>query len=282
MSASRAWPEGTDELLEEILTDAYGEDEQLWALRQAFEDDVSLPADAFVVGEPVSVVEIDYDGNTRRGLIARCRRGDGTEHEVSAAELAFPDGSPFRRHVAAYGMWVGAGPLPALSRATGRAHKATSEDLDPAVPAELIVLAPKQQAARCRVLGSQREITLRSRDVWKLVPGEIVTIQINKQWNHRGHPYLSGEVAAQRLDVEALGLVPLRLRDEWPWDPAEHYWGEEGEPLEGWAKPIVAAGPRPGARREDRTARIRRKHPPVVRVSVGSGHPGLGVYTGSR
>lgn len=43
MSASRAWPEGTDELLEEILTDAYGEDEQLWALRQAFEDDVSLP-----------------------------------------------------------------------------------------------------------------------------------------------------------------------------------------------------------------------------------------------
>jgi len=171
--------------------------------------------------------------------------------------------------------------LPAPSRATGRAHKATSEDLDPAVPAELIVLAPKQQAARCRVLGSQREITLRSRDVWKLVPGEIVTIQINKQWNHRGHPYLSGEVAAQRLDVEALGLVPLRLRDEWPWDPAEHCWGEEGEPLEGWAKPIVAAGPRPGARREDRTARIRRKHPPVVRVSVGSGHPGLGVYTGS-
>lgn len=107
MSASRAWPEGTDELLEEILTDAYGEDEQLWALRQAFEDDVSLPADAFVVGEPVSVIEIDYDGNTRRGLIARCRRGDGTEHEVSAAELAFPDGSPFRRHVAAYRMWVG-------------------------------------------------------------------------------------------------------------------------------------------------------------------------------
>ena len=34
---SRDWPEGTDELLEEILTDAYGEDEQLWALRQAFE-----------------------------------------------------------------------------------------------------------------------------------------------------------------------------------------------------------------------------------------------------
>ncbi|HBQ16935.1 MAG TPA: hypothetical protein DEF51_39310 [Myxococcales bacterium] len=49
VSASRAWPEGTDELLEEILT----------------------------------------------------------EHEVSAAELAFPDGSPFRRHVAAYRMWVG-------------------------------------------------------------------------------------------------------------------------------------------------------------------------------
>ena len=45
-----------DELIEEITVDAYGDDEQLWAFRQAFEDDVSLPANAFVIGEPVSVV----------------------------------------------------------------------------------------------------------------------------------------------------------------------------------------------------------------------------------
>ena len=40
------WPTGTETLLDEILTDAYGDDEQLWALRQAFEDNVELPADA--------------------------------------------------------------------------------------------------------------------------------------------------------------------------------------------------------------------------------------------
>ena len=56
-------------LLDEILTDAHGDDEQLWALRQAFEDNVELPADAFIIGEPVSVIEIDYDGNEKFGRL---------------------------------------------------------------------------------------------------------------------------------------------------------------------------------------------------------------------
>jgi tetratricopeptide (TPR) repeat protein len=30
------------------------------------------------------------------------------------------------------------------------------------------------------------------------------------------------------------------------WDPKEHYWGEEDEPMDEWAKPIIARGPRPG------------------------------------
>ena len=29
------------------------------------------------------------------------------------------------------------------------------------------------------------------------------------------------------------------------WDPAEEYWGEKGDPMPAWAKPIIAAGPRP-------------------------------------
>ena len=63
-----------DKLVNEITVDAYGDDEKLWAFRQAFEDDITLPADGFVIGKPVSVVEIDYDGNERRGLTAKCRR----------------------------------------------------------------------------------------------------------------------------------------------------------------------------------------------------------------
>jgi hypothetical protein len=52
----------TDELLEEILVDAYGEDEQLWAFRQVIEDEVSLPTEGAVIGEAVQVTQIDYDG----------------------------------------------------------------------------------------------------------------------------------------------------------------------------------------------------------------------------
>ena len=74
-----------DALIEEITVDAYGDDEKLWAFRQAFEDNVPLPSDGFVIGEPVSVIGIDYDGNERRGLTARCRREDGSAHVVSAA-----------------------------------------------------------------------------------------------------------------------------------------------------------------------------------------------------
>jgi len=39
-------------------------------------------------------------------------------------------------------------------------------------------------------------------------------------------------------------LVPLRLEPQGMWDPEEESWGEEGEAIEGWAKPIFARGPR--------------------------------------
>lgn len=68
-----------DALIYEVIVDANGEDEQLWAFRQAFEDALSLSGDGFVIGEPVAVISFDYDGNERRGLTARCRREDGSE-----------------------------------------------------------------------------------------------------------------------------------------------------------------------------------------------------------
>ena len=83
-------PADLDHLIEEITVDAYNDDEKLWAFRQAFEDNVALPLDGFVIGEPVSVIEIDYDGNERRGLTARCRREDGSEHVVAASEVMLP------------------------------------------------------------------------------------------------------------------------------------------------------------------------------------------------
>ncbi len=86
--------------------DAYGEDEQLWAFLQAFEDNILLPADVCVIGEPVSVTEIDYDGNTRRGLIAVCRKTSGAEYVIALSETVFPEGAQGARYVAAYLKWL--------------------------------------------------------------------------------------------------------------------------------------------------------------------------------
>jgi hypothetical protein len=47
-----------DELIEEIPIDANGEDEQLWAFRRAFEDNVSVPCEATIIGEPVKSDEV--------------------------------------------------------------------------------------------------------------------------------------------------------------------------------------------------------------------------------
>lgn len=66
-----------------------------------------------------------------------------------------------------------------------------------------------------------------------------------KHWRYAGHPFLSGEIESTRLDVPALQLVPLKLEDHGIWDPGEEYWGEPGEPIDDWARPIIARGPRP-------------------------------------
>ena len=125
-----------------------------------------------------------------------------------------------------------------------RRHKADPADVDLSCPLDLVVLAVKSNAIRCRVLGTERAITLRTA-VRCEVPGEIVTVVPTRQWTHAGHPYLSGRVQSSRLDVRALGLVPLGLEAEGDWDPEQEYWGEEGESLDEWAKPIVARGKRP-------------------------------------
>lgn len=112
-------------------------------------------------------------------------------------------------------------------------------------PVELVALSVKERTGRCRLLGSDRVITLRASRLWEVVPGAIVTVKPRKQWRYAGHPYLSGEIQSSRIDVKALDLVPLGLEDMGLWDPKEEYWGEEDEPIEEWAKPIIACGPRP-------------------------------------
>ena len=241
-------PAMLDALIGTITVDADSDDEKLWAFRQAFEDSIAVPCDAFVIGEPVSVRAFDYDGNARRGLTARCCRADGAEHVVAACDVVVPARSDAARYLAAYRRWLGLAPHPtgAFSSARSRRpHIVTPTDLDLNGPVDLVVLSVKDKAARCRLVASDRVITLRASRLWDIVPGEIVIVTPRKQWRYAGHPYLSGQIASTRLDVTALGLVPLRLDERGTWDPDEEYWGETDEPIEEWAKAIIGRGPRP-------------------------------------
>lgn len=240
--------EALDKLIEEITADAYGDDEQLWAFRQAFEDDVALPADGFVIGEPVSVITIDYDGNERLGLTAKCRREDGSEYVVAVYDVVLSQASTGGRYIAAYRRWLNLDPYPVETKKPsrrGRHHKVTDDEIDLSRPVELVALSVMERAARCRLLGSDRIITLRASRLWEVVPGAIVTVTPRKQWRYGGHPYLSGEIQSTRIDVKALDLAPLWLEEMGMWDPKEEYWGEEDEPIEEWAEPIIAHGSRP-------------------------------------
>jgi hypothetical protein len=233
-----------DALIDEIIVDADGDDEQLWAFRQGLEDELGLPKEAFVIGEAVTVLTIDYDGNERRGLTARCRREDGTEYQVAACDLFFPRGTMAARSIAAYRTWLGIEPYAqGKVPAKRKPKKATEDDLDLTHDIELIALAVKGNAISCRIPG-KGHVTLRSTRCWDVVPGELITVTPRKKWRYAGHPYLSGEIKTSHLDVAALGLTPLKLEDEGMWLPHEHYWGEPDAPIEDWAKPIIERGPR--------------------------------------
>jgi len=236
-----------DRLIEEILTDANGEDEQRWAFRQAFEDHVILPTEAFVVGQPVTVMEIDYDGNERRGLTAECRQEKGVEQVIAACDLIFAEGSVAARYLAAYRKWLGMEPYPqgSVSLTGRRPQKATEDDLDTTRDIELITVAVKERAVSCRIPGKDGVVTLRAAGLWDVAPGETTLITPRKQWRYKGHPYLSGEIKTWRLDIDALALTPLKLEEKGIWDPKDHYWGEPDEEIEEWAKPILRQGPRP-------------------------------------
>src|SRR5208282_5257179 len=179
---------------------------------------------------------------------AQCCRLDGREYIVAASDVVFPSGTEGWRYVAAYRKWMGLTPHPPEAAAPAavetRHQKADSviHAKDMVELAVLSVLSATKQTARCRFLGIDRTVTLRTHRAW--VPGEIVGVKVRKRWT-AGHPHLSAEIKSDRIDAPALGLIPLRLEDRGVWNPIHEYWSDEGEPIEGWAKRIIARGPRP-------------------------------------
>jgi hypothetical protein len=174
--------------------------------------DVVLPADAHVIGEPVTVTQVRYSGVARAGLLATCKRGDAT-YELSLADVVFPSASPGASLVARYRTWLGLAPFVVSESEGARPHKVEGDEIVVGMPVDLLVLACKSKALRCRLLRSAREVTLRTA-VRDEIAGSIITVTPKKQWTHARHPYLSGDVSAVRIDASVLGLVPIALHVE--------------------------------------------------------------------
>ncbi len=205
-----------------------------------------------MIGEPVQVIKIDYDGNTRRGLTAKCRRADGAKHVVGVADLIMAPGSPHEKYLAAYRLWMGIEPRQASPRPRKSPSKRAPETSQQRVAAmstpsgdqiEVAVLTVMQKTAHCRFLQSDGTFTLRAGRL-DIVPGEIASVKVGKRWVYGGNPTISGIIESKWLDAKALRLVPLGLEEFGIWDPAEEYWGDRGEPIDPWLKPIIAHGAR--------------------------------------
>ena len=114
--------------------------------------------------------------------------------------------------------------------------------ITPGEPIELVALAVKKSAIRCRTLYTHIPITLRKVRWW--VEGEILTVRPEKLWRFKNTIYMSGKVESTRIDIPALKLEPLSLLNPWPWDPEEEYWGEEPAPTDKYFEEIKQAGRR--------------------------------------
>jgi hypothetical protein len=101
------------ELIDEITLDAYDLYEQLSGFLQVFSDEVTVPARGTVLHFPVEVTGFDFEGDERRGLVARCRH-DGSAGTVSLVDVRFERRSVAGWLHAAYRTWLGLPPFPAL------------------------------------------------------------------------------------------------------------------------------------------------------------------------
>lgn len=102
-------------------------------------------------------------------------------------------------------------------------------------PLELVVLAVKKSAIRCKVVALGDPITFRK--VRYEVEGEIITVKPSKLWRFKRTHYMTGEILSKRFDIAALRLKPLALKNMGVWEPEDEYWGEAKDPLDIYLKP---------------------------------------------
>jgi len=92
-----------DELVQEALTDAYGESEEVTGFYTMMENDLRLPFETKVLGMTVIVERIEITDDEQ--LVAVCRR-DKTRQRISLAELPLPSPLPEGAEwIVAYRYW---------------------------------------------------------------------------------------------------------------------------------------------------------------------------------
>lgn len=94
---------------------------------------------------------------------------------------------------------------------------------------ELVIFSVGERIAACRFLdgGEDASVHLSSWQLFQLIPGEILTLEIRKTWNYRKQLHVSGKMLAHESEISRLDLTPLRLTDQGEWDPHEFFEEEK-------------------------------------------------------
>lgn len=120
-----------------------------------------------------------------------------------------------------------------------------SAPLAEGVVVELVALAVKQGAIRCRTFDGLPVTFRHGAGPQGVSEAHILTVRVHKSWAFKRTTFVTGELLGVRLDVAALGLVPLALRERGLWDPKRDFHEEGPGPRPPWLKAVRAAGPRP-------------------------------------
>jgi hypothetical protein len=92
-----------DDLIDDALTDAYGESEQVTGFYTMLENDLHLPFETQILGVTATVESIDITEDDQ--LVAVCRAGK-TRQRISLSELPLPSPPPAGAEwIAAYRYW---------------------------------------------------------------------------------------------------------------------------------------------------------------------------------
>jgi len=105
MTPSRADPE-LDELIADILIDAYDHDEALIGFENAFDEADCFPCPAKILDQTIAILSVATT-NGRQELIATCHHAD-RPHQIALLDINVNADQPASRLLAAYRHWTGA------------------------------------------------------------------------------------------------------------------------------------------------------------------------------